>query len=73
MTTTKNKYNLNFKVRPEKNSPEKVAETLLKADGSLNAAAARLGVTRQGVYEIHRLLWTPGFPRPGSREPYQNK
>ena len=49
--TTKNGQNRNPRGRPVKNTPEQVTEALLKADGNLTAAAAKLGVSRQGVYE----------------------
>ena len=49
--TAKNGQNRNPKGRPPKNTPAQVTEALLKADGNLTAAAAKLGVSRQGVYE----------------------
>ena len=49
--TSKNGQNRNPKGRPPKNTPEQVTEALLAADGNLTAAATKLGVSRQGVYE----------------------
>ena len=37
--------------RPIKCTPEQVSEALLASDGNLTAAATKLGVTRQGVYD----------------------
>ena len=37
--------------RPIKCTPEQVSEALLVSDGNLTAAATKLGVTRQGVYD----------------------
>ena len=48
--TAKNGQNRNPRGRPVKNTPEQVTEALLKAAGTLTAAAAKLGVSRQGVY-----------------------
>ena len=36
---------------PPRNTPEQVTEALLATDGNLTATAAKLGVSRQGVYE----------------------
>ena len=49
--TSKNGQNRNPRGRPVKNTPAQVTEALLKADGNLTAAAAKLGVSGQGVYE----------------------
>ena len=35
---------------PPRNTPEQVTEALLATDGNLTATAAKLGVTRQAVY-----------------------
>ena len=37
--------------RPIKCTPVQVSEALLASDGNLTAAATKLGVTRQGVYD----------------------
>ncbi len=44
MPTAKSRHNRNPKGRTPKNTPEQVTEALLKADGNLTAAAAKLGV-----------------------------
>ena len=50
MTTLKKKVT-NPRGRPIKCTPVQVSEALLASDGNLTAAATKLGVTRQGVYD----------------------
>jgi len=50
MTTLKKKVT-NPRGRPIKCTPVQVSEALLVSDGNLTAAATKLGVTRQGVYD----------------------
>ena len=52
MTTLKTKKKVTNPLgRPIKCTPEQVSEALLVSDGNLTAAATKLGVTRQGVYD----------------------
>ena len=50
MTTLKKKVT-NPRGRPIKCTPVQVSDALLASDGNLTAAATKLGVTRQGVYD----------------------
>ena len=50
MTTLKKKVT-NPRGRPIKCTPVQVSEALRASDGNLTAAATKLGVTRQGVYD----------------------
>ena len=50
MTTLKKKVT-NPKGRPIKCTPVQVSDALRASDGNLTAAATKLGVTRQGVYD----------------------
>ena len=50
MTTLKKKVT-HPRGRPIKCTPVQVSEALLASDGNLTAAATKLGVTRQGVYD----------------------
>ena len=52
MTTSKTKKKVTNPLgRPIKCTPVQVSEALLASDGNLTAAATKLGVTRQGVYD----------------------
>ena len=52
MTTLKTKKKVTNPLgRPIKCTPVQVSEALLASDGNLTAAATKLGVTRQGVYD----------------------
>jgi hypothetical protein len=51
MTSAKPKRIPNPAGRPPKCTAEQVTEALLKCDGNLTAAAARLGVVRKAVYD----------------------
>jgi len=51
MATAKNGRIRNPNGRPPECNKEQVAEALLNCDGNLTAAAAKLGVSRQGAYE----------------------
>lgn len=52
MTTLKKKKKVTNPLgRPIKCTPVQVSDALLASDGNLTAAATKLGVTRQGVYD----------------------